>query len=116
MAKILAMMNETTCFNLLQFADDCPQEIIDFVVQEQGATSYIEITPESENWGVGCTWHIDHWRTPSPYPSWVWDEERFEEDGTRIAPQWVAPVPLPEDVADVNYIWNEEEQRFDRVD
>jgi hypothetical protein len=44
--------------------------------------------------GVGWTYTVeDGFRSPQPFPSWVWDG-----DG------WVAPVPMPEG----DWVWDED--------
>lgn len=55
--------------------------------------------------GVGFTYDEtrDAFIPPTPYPSWVLDEDTC---------LWVAPVPMPEDG---EYVWNEESQTWDPV-
>lgn len=125
MPKVLAVMKDDLCINVLQFDDDCPQGIMDFVLSEQGGDKYIDTAGQIE-WGVGCTWHTDHFRPPKPYPSWVWLNETKEytrphpvtgEINTLISyPHWVAPIPEPEDINEVNYMWDEENQNWVKVE
>jgi len=55
--------------------------------------------------GVGFTYNqaLDAFIPPTPYPSWVLDEETC---------LWEAPVPMPEDG---DYTWNESTQSWDAV-
>jgi len=50
--------------------------------------------------GIGYTYDEgrDAFISPTPYPSWVLDEETC---------LWVAPVPLPNDADTVAYEWDE---------
>ena len=63
-------------------------------------------TPLRKNYaGIGFTYDADRdaFIPPTPYPSWVLDEETC---------LWVAPVPMPEDG---DYTWNESTQSWDAV-
>ena len=63
-------------------------------------------TPLRKNYaGIGFTYDADRdaFIPPTPYPSWVLDEETC---------LWVAPVPMPEDG---DYNWNESTQSWDAV-
>lgn len=42
---------------------------------------------------------------PSPYPSWVLDENAY----------WQAPVPKPDDEEGFVFTWNEETQTWDKI-
>lgn len=42
---------------------------------------------------------------PKPYPSWKLNKITF---------QWQAPIPLPNDHEEYQYIWNEEKQQWDK--
>lgn len=48
--------------------------------------------------GIGWTWHGDHFRTPQPYPSWIWDND------------WQPPIPYPDD--DGMWTWDEQQQAW----
>ena len=43
-------------------------------------------------------------RPPSPFPSWVWNEEIYA---------WKAPVTKPISMDGTKYLWNEETQSWD---
>ena len=63
-------------------------------------------TPLRKNYaGIGFRYDADRdaFIPPTPYPSWVLDEETC---------LWVAPVPMPEDG---DYTWNESTQSWDPV-
>jgi len=45
--------------------------------------------------GIGYTYHNDHFRSPQPFPSWLWDNN-----------QWNPPIPYPQD--DQQYYWDED--------
>jgi len=55
--------------------------------------------------GIGFRYDpkLDAFIPPTPYPSWVLDEETC---------LWVPPVPMPEDG---DYTWNESTQSWDPV-
>ena len=50
--------------------------------------------------GIGFTYDADRdaFIPPTPYPSWVLDEDTC---------LWEAPVPLPDDADTVAYVWDE---------
>lgn len=49
---------------------------------------------------------LDIFISPSPYRSWVFDEQTL---------QWIPPIPKPESTENIDYIWNEENQSWDEV-
>jgi hypothetical protein len=55
--------------------------------------------------GIGYSYDEDRdaFIPPTPYPSWVLDEDTC---------LWVAPIPMPEDG---DYTWNEDTQSWDAV-
>jgi hypothetical protein len=61
-------------------------------------------TPLRKNYaGIGFRFdaELDAFIPPTPYPSWILDEETC---------LWNAPIPYPND--DKMYIWNEQEQEW----
>ena len=47
--------------------------------------------------------HLDAFIPPTPYPSWVLDEQTC---------QWVAPVPRPQSDATTGYKWDEDSKSW----
>lgn len=59
--------------------------------------------------GRGYIYHpppIDGFSPPQPFPSWTLDEETC---------QWIPPVPMPEREDDEFYVWNEDNQNWDKI-
>lgn len=58
--------------------------------------------------GIGYTYDAnrDAFIPPSPYASWVLDEDTC---------WWVAPIPQPAPQDDIIYVWNEGTQSWDSV-
>ena len=77
---------------------DGDTETIERVKNEYSASACYKMDLEKELDLFGTTyWNGSRFVLPSPYPSWIFDEELN---------QWVAPVPYPED--EFAYLWNEE--------
>lgn len=57
--------------------------------------------------GVGCIYDEknDVFLPSQPYPSWTFNE---------ITHEWQAPIPLPNDHEEYQYLWNEEKQQWDK--
>jgi hypothetical protein len=82
--------------NAILWADHTPDQLI-----ADGITDFQEVTDLDPRPGIGWTWtEADGFRSPSPFPSWVWN-----------GADWEAPTPQPEG----GYWWNEETQTWDKV-
>lgn len=75
---------------------------MDWVVGNIGGT-WVETFKDGTRFNyasIGYTYDADRdaFIPPTPYPSWVLDEDTC---------LWVAPVPLPDDADTVDYVWDE---------
>jgi hypothetical protein len=88
---------------------DGDTETIDRVKNEYSASACYKMDLEKELALFGTAyWNGSRFLLPSPYPSWIFDEELND---------WVAPVPQPEFDPEnpVLYVWNEEILNWEEV-
>ena len=67
----------------------------------RGGVHLLDGTPFRKNYaGIGFTYDEarDAFIPPTPYPSWVLEEDTC---------LWEAPVPMPDDADTVEYVWDE---------
>ncbi len=77
-------------------------ETLERVKNEYGMNAYYKMNLEKELAALGeAYWSGTRFLLPSPYPSWIWDEENNT---------WTWPVPLPEFDPEnpKHYTWDEE--------
>lgn len=89
----IAFIKDNVVINVAVFADDASNDLINEICIANGADVSVNTDTYSDV-GVNYTWHGDHFRPPQPYPSWVWNVDK-----------WDAPLPLPTDAI---YSWDEE--------
>lgn len=91
--RIFACITDSVIVNTV-VADDAFADLI-----RPDYDSVIEVTDMYPVPGVG--WHDtpEGFRPTSPYPSWVWAEDR-----------WVAPVPKP--IEPGSWVWDEAKQEW----
>lgn len=71
----------------------CVAESIDDV---KNITDLQIMESDGEPW-IGWTLEEEGWRSPAPYPSWIWNSQDNK---------WEAPVSYPED--GLTYLWHED--------
>lgn len=97
MEKIFALIKNNVVINTVLFDENATQEFINEITVASSADIAID-TSSYNAYGIGYTWHGDHFRPVQPYPSWSWDGEK-----------WIAPTPEPTDAV---YDWDENSQSW----
>lgn len=89
----IALIKDNVVINVAVFEDSASDELVNEIRIANGADLAIN-TNSYPGVGINHTWHGDHFRSPSPYPSWVW-----------AGSNWEPPIVRPEDGL---YSWDEE--------
>lgn len=73
-------------------------DILNYLKEKYNATNIFKMDLSKEIASIGeAYWNGNRFVWPSPYPSWVFNDELNN---------WEPPIPLPED--NNVYVWNEE--------
>lgn len=98
MERIGVIRENGVVVNVILWADHTAAQLV-----ADGITDFGEVTDLPIRPGIGWLYDEEHgYRIPSPYPSWVWQND-----------QWEPPVPMPTDEG--RYEWNEETQGWDLI-
>lgn len=111
MALYAFITDDGVVINTLEI-DDSANDINLFLEAQKVVFNKSSLTAVHSNGSVLCSigniYNGNEFRTPQPYPSWIWDEAKLV---------WRAPAMHPDAWPDGitggdagDYIWNEEEQ------
>lgn len=85
-------------------------EIQKQILGEEELTA-IEVKDHHQYYSIGNVWNGYEFRPPQPYPSWIWDPNKFLWRPPVIHPN-VIPLAV---ITEEQYEWNEENQSWDKI-
>lgn len=93
---VYAVLNANSIVeNIVVSENDQAEQALKMLIPE--AVEIVKRTESTRQPYIGGDMLNGQFRTPSPYPSWLWDDESWS---------WIPPAPYPDD--NQNYIWSEE--------
>lgn len=85
--------------------DNHDSDLLTVFKEETGADEIVCGCDTGSYGTIDGTWDGNIFKLPSPFPSWIWDEQ---------VNGWQAPVPYP-GIFDNQYFWNELTQTWDKI-
>jgi hypothetical protein len=110
-----AFTNKENIVREVLWFDESQEDLTHFIeVQKQlldeDELTAIEVKDGHKSYSTGNVWNGEEFRPAQPYPSWLWDPNKY---------LWRPPVIHPniwrelDGANDDTYVWNEENQSWD---
>ncbi len=112
MATYAVVNSNNIVENILEIDEKSPYLNILTTDLEKDSSQLIKVSKKTFYCNMGDVWNGEKFTPPKPYPSWMWDKNKYVWRPPVIHPNLWDNI-LPE--SNTDYKWNEEEQRWDQL-